>query len=216
MNKPTLFLLALLVTPFAGCSDDDDDKTVTTTGTTTGTPTATTPAAPSLGQQIERMGRAGITTATQGAFEGDSAKKNAIKDTYNADSTRTGWKANFATGIASALAIYDSLDTVCGNQFAAGPAGAGRYDALAGVIADDQVYVNTATGTCSVYLAVEANATGIIPNSDCGGRTPLMDVIDVTYSVVAIGAVSGVTDGIPVDADGTHSNTSFPFLANPN
>lgn len=34
----------------------------------------------------------------------------------------------------------------------------------------------------------------------------------MTYSVLAIGALTGVGDGIPVDADGTASLTTFPYL----
>ena len=113
--------------------------------------------------------------------------------------------------MAGNLAILDSLDTVCGNQLLAGPtATAGRYGTLAGVLADDRIYVNTSSGTCAQYLAVEANAVGI-PNGDCGGRTFAYDTIDTTYSVLAAGALGGVGDGIPRDADANHS-AEFPFL----
>ena len=47
------------------------------------------------------------------------------------------------------------------------------------------------------------------------GRTPLENSIDVTYSLVAIGAFTGVTNGITSDADGTASLTVFPFLDRP-
>jgi hypothetical protein len=82
------------------------------------------------------------------------------------------------------------------------------------VLADDRLYVNTGSGSCQQYLAVEANAVGI-PNSDCGGRTPLEDSIDTTYSLLAAGALSGVTDGVPIDADSTPSLTVFPYLDDP-
>ena len=65
--------------------------------------------------------------------------------------------------------------------------------------------------TCGQYLGVEANAVGI-PNADCGGRTPEYDVIDTTYSVLAAGVLSGVSDGIVADGKVT---TTFPFLAPP-
>jgi hypothetical protein len=117
--------------------------------------------------------------------------------------------------MAGNLAILDGLDRNCGNQLLAGSSPvAGRYDALAGVLADDQLYVNTASGTCAQYLAVEANAVGI-PNTDCGGRTPLEDSIDTTYSLLAAGALSGVTDGVPEDADSDPSLTVFPYLDDP-
>jgi hypothetical protein len=170
--------------------------------------------------QIDRMGRAGINTAATNPFFRESVASEAelheeISDEYNAQADRSQWVADFAAEIASNLAILDSLDQVCGNQLLAGAAAApGRYDALAAVLADDQLYVNTASGACQQYLAVEGNALGIT-NSDCGGRTPLEDTIDVTYSVVAAGALAGVDDGVPVDADGTASLTVFPYLDEP-
>jgi hypothetical protein len=121
----------------------------------------------------------------------------------------------FSSIIAANLAILDGLDGVCGNQLLAGPtAVAGRYKTLAAILADDQLFVNTASGTCQQYLAVEANAVGVT-NTDCGGRTPLENTIDVTYSVVATETLSGVTNGITRDADGTASLTVFPFLDQP-
>lgn len=191
-------LLAIaLVTLLAGCND------------------STIPAPPALGTQIDRMGRAGVNTALTAPFDLDTARKGQVQDSYNAASNPAQWGSLFASRIAGNLAILDSLDTVCGNQLLAGPAAvAGRYGTLASVLADDQIYVNSSSGTCNVYLAVEANAVGIT-NSDCGGRTPNVDTIDRTYSVLAAGALSGVTDGVDGDADATHSSSAFPFLAGP-
>lgn len=175
---------------------------------------STVPAPPALGVQIDRMGRAGVNTALTAPFEADSTKANQVKDNYNA-AAQSQW-ASYSSDIASNLAILDGLDTVCGNQLLAGPdAVPGRYGALAGVLADDQLYVNSSSGTCTLYLAVEANAVGIA-NSDCGGRTPLYNTIDETYSLLAAGALSGVTSGITFDADGGASLTNFPFFAPPN
>lgn len=174
-----------------------------------------------LTKQIDRMGRAGVNTAATNPFfrESVAAEKeqhDAVSDAYNSAADATQWPALFSGEIAANLAILDSLDQVCGNQLLAGPqAVAGRYNTLANILADDQLYVNTASGTCQQYLAVEANAVGIA-NSDCGGRTPLEDTIDTTYSVLAAGALSGIGDGIPVDADGTASLTTFPYLDKPN
>jgi len=171
--------------------------------------------------QIDRMGRAGVNTALTNPFFRESVPSEeqmheAIQDAYNAASRPKRWVSKFSAEIAANLAILDSLDTVCGNQLLAGPSPvAGRYDTLAAVLADDQLYVNTSSGTCAQYLAVEANAVGIA-NDDCGGRTPLEDTIHTTYSLLAAGALTGVTDGIPVDGDGTASLTDFPFLDRPN
>ncbi len=168
-----------------------------------------------LGVQVERMGRAGINTAVTDPFFASRADHARFQDEYNASSDSAQWAEQFADAMADNLAILDGLDTVCGNQLLAGPtAVAGRYDGLAGVLADDRLYVNTASGDCQQYLAVEGNALGIT-NDDCGGRTPLHDTIDVSYSVLAAGALSGVGDGIPSDADGSASLTEFPFLDEP-
>jgi hypothetical protein len=178
---------------------------------------ATPPAAPTLGTTIaDRMGRAAVNTALTNPFDTVAGSSpNAVKDAYNAVSDPTLWSSMFKANIKSNLAILDSLDTVCGNQFIA-DASASRYDTLASVLVDDQLYLNTASGTCEVYLGVEANAVNAIPNTDCGGRTPLENTIDETYSLLAIGAPSGVTNGILSDADSSPSLSAFPFLGAPN
>ncbi len=169
---------------------------------------------PALGTQIDRMGCSAVNTALNATFSADEAAEDAAEDAYNVASA--DMFSMFTSEIQANLGIYDSLDTVCGNQFnAAAALSADRYAALAGVLADDQLYVNSDASTCTTYLAVEANATGIIPNADCGGRTPLYDTIDATYSVLAIGALTGVSDGIAEDENPGHSATVFPWLAAP-
>ena len=198
-----------LVAACSGGGDNDD--------------TAQDPAPPNLNlnAQIDRMGRAGVNTATTAPFFRESVEEekrlhDEVSDAYNSASDPAEWGTLFADRIAGNIAILDSLDTVCGNQLLAGKeAVPGRYAALAGVLADDRLYVNTASGTCQQYLAVEGNAVGIT-NTDCGGRTPLEDTIDVTYSVLAIGTLTGVADGVAKDADGTASITAFPYLDTPN
>ncbi len=171
--------------------------------------------------QIDRMGRPGVNTALTNPFYRESIASEELQhetiiDAYNAPANPMRWQGLFAPEIAANLAILDALDGVCGNQLLTGPSpAAGRYDALAGVLADDRLYVNTSSGACGQYLAVEANALGIT-NNDCGGRTPLEDTIDTTYSLLAAGALAGVGDGVPIDADGTASLDVFPFLADPN
>jgi hypothetical protein len=183
---------------------------------------STAPPPPALGaNQIDRMGRAGVNTAlTAPFFDGSVPSQQqmheAAQDEFNAAADPAAWAGMFASEIAGNLAVFDGLDRVCGNQLLAGSTPtSGRYNMLAGVLSDDQLYVNTASGTCQQYLAVEANAVGIA-NTDCGGRTPLEDTIDTTYSLLAAGKLSGVTDGIDVDADGKASLTAFPFLDKPN
>jgi len=205
-------IAAVAVLAFAGCGDDND-RNVSGTGA---------PPPPAVGaNQIDRMGRAGVNTALTNPFFDENVASQeqmheAAQDEYNGAANPGQWAAMFTAEIAGNLAILDGLDRNCGNQLlAAANATAGRYNALAGVLADDQLYVNTASGSCQQYLAVEANAVGIA-NTDCGGRTPTEDTIDTTYSLLALGALSGVGDGISHDADGTASLTAFPFLAAPN
>jgi len=200
----------------------------TTGGTTTGGTTGF-PAVPTLGAEIDRMGRPAVNTALTAPFgffplpDGGSITEPAAKDLYNADGNPAGWVQNYTLAFAGNLAIYDSLDTVCGNQAAASPAYSDggipptRYQLLGSVLASDQLWIDTAVGSCGQYLAVELEALGAIPpGTDCGGRTPLEDTIDTTYSLLAIGLPAGVTDGISMDGDGVASLTTFPFLANPN
>ncbi len=119
------------------------------------------------------------------------------------------------------LAVYDALDGKCGNHLVEGKQDGGpaeAYGTLAAVLTDDQIYVDTAVTTCKQYLAVELEAVGIIPASaarDCGGRTPTENIIDETYSALAAGALTGVTNGITSKANGTANQTTFPFLGVP-
>lgn len=199
--KPALLaLLALGLAP--GCDNEDEDRP--------------DPPSVNLNAQVDRMARAGINTAAANAPFADAATNAAARDDYNRASSPASW-AQFSARTQGNLAILDSLDASCGNQLLAGAAAVpGRYSTLAGVLVEDRLYVNTATGTCTQYLAVEANAVGVPFANDCGGRTPNYDTIDVTYSVVAIGQLSGVDDGVPRDADGTHSTSQFPYLDEPN
>ncbi len=207
----TAFVFATVLV--AGCSGGGNDNLSFVTDPD--------PPAINSGSQIDRMGRAGVNTAATAPFFRETVAEeqeahDAVSDAYNSASDPSEWVDLFGDRIAGNIAILDSLDTVCGNQLLAGDqAVAGRYDGLAGVLADDQLYVNSASGSCGQYLAVEGNAVGIT-NDDCGGRTPLEDTIDTTYSVLAIGALTGVGDGVPADADGTASLSVFPYLDTPN
>ena len=204
MNR--LLLLGALALTLAACGSDNAGMN------------NTPPAKPALGAtQIDRMGRAGVNTALTDPFDiVQGMTPNQVKDAYNALSDPSTWASQFKGNIATNLAILDSLDTVCGNQLlAGGTATAGRYDTLASVLADDRLYVRTDRTTCTTYLGVEANAVGIA-NDDCGGRTPLYNTIDVTYSALAIGQFSGVTNGFTSDSEGSPNATTFPFLGAPN
>jgi hypothetical protein len=90
-----------------------------------------------------------------------------------------------------------------------------RYQTLATVLADDQLYVNINSGDCGTYLGLEVEVVGAVDVGvgGCGGRTPSDDVIERSYSVLAAGALAGIDDTIAGD-DGEQTR-DFPFLAPP-
>jgi hypothetical protein len=190
-----------------GGSTDSGVKTDSGGGTDGGS----TPAPPALGAQIDRFGRPAVNTALNKTFEADTAKAVAGKNAYNADGNSAGWAAAYAAEVAGNLAILDALDSNCGNQLlaATGAPTADTYKALAGVLADDRQWVNTANMTCTQYLGVELGLA-----TDCGGRKLGYDVIDTTYSALALGTPTGFGDTIPAVAAKT-SGTTFPYLAPP-
>ena len=196
------------------------------------------PAAPTLGAAIDRMARPAVNTALVGALA-DNPAKTTLKDDYNHGVTPSAW-VNAQGGLmigttrvilefASYMGIYDVLDqgvpttTIpgagCGNT-ALYSATTG-YTQLAGVLADDELYVDTTKGSCGFYLSLEVEVAtgGGVPHSQCGGRTLTMDIVDISYSLLAAGlngfdAANGfaakVQDGAVVHTD--VNNANFPFL----
>ncbi len=167
---------------------------------------------PALAGQIDRAGRAAISTATIETFQADEQLAADTKDAYNA-AAPDEW-ATYIPQMMSSLAILDALDATCGTQLLV-DAGANRYELLATVLSDDRLWVNSDSGTCGVYLGVEAEAVGEIGPGEggCGGRTPADDVIERSYSVLAAGILAGIDDGVTAD-DGMQTRT-FPFLGAP-
>ncbi len=204
--RKTIFTFAVLTLTISGCGGSSGDG---------------------LGFQIDQMGRPAINTALVNTFANDAAR-GLSEDEYNA--TDNSERGEFTATMADQLAVYDALAGTCGdnpvtNRASADPAaglatGADRYNFMASVFADDQLYVNSITagsegGQCNVYLSAELSVIGVDGlGGDCGGRSPLYDVIQTTYSAVAIGAITGVDDGIAGD-NITQSATQFPFLAAP-
>jgi hypothetical protein len=181
--------------------------------TTTGTTTAF-PARPAMGAQMDRIGRPAVNTALNHGFDGTTAAGTA-KDAYNQDGTESGWAGAYAPQFEANLAIIDALDGTCGNQLGyAMPASKTSYATLGGALADDKLYLNTAGATATAYLAVEANALGVLANMDQGGRKLDYKVMDVTYSALAAGALMGVSNGIT--ANNVTFSTTFPYEAAPN
>ena len=176
------------------------------------------PAAPSLGAQMDRLGRPAINTVLNHGFDTGGG---ASKDAYNKDGSPGGWAAAYTTLFGSNLAIVDALDTGlacngmtpscvddntaipgagCGNQafYNAMPGGGGNpvadsYSVLASVLTNDQLFLDTAVTAAELpathqgYLAAELSALGVVQNVVGGGRSPTMDVIDTSYTALAIG-----------------------------
>jgi hypothetical protein len=171
---------------------------------------------PDLGVRIDRAGRPAITAALISTFSGNPDVTTKDRGDYNA--AGLGDKS-FLPTIKTSLAILDGLDGKCGNQLLAG-SGTDRYDALANVLLDDQLYVNS-DRSGSVYLGVELEYVTSQPGfagtavaGAGGGRQPGDDVIARSYSELAAGLVGGIDDGVPTD-DATHDPDNFPFIAAP-
>ncbi len=210
-----LILPALLA---FGC--DDGGKTTPADMAMPGPDMAGPPARPALGDQIDRMGRPAINTALTDPFNFDKMH-DAVQDDYNKNGDPSTWATKYAGKIAGNLAILDVLDGKCGNQALyntmAGGANfsAAGYSTLAGVLAGDELLVQTGQGTCKQYLAAELSVITAMPVPDCGGRAPTYDVIDWSYGVLS-GAGKPVSDGVNADSDGSPNDTTFPFLGAPN
>lgn len=211
------------------------------------------PKAPALGLQIDRLGRPAINTVLTHGFDGSAATAGPAKDAYNQDGSPGGWQAAYTAEFMKNLAILDALDTGlmcvsggcnpmptqngCGNQVeynasisGGGTPGPTSYQMLAGLLADDEMFLDTTKGACETtvtpanhqnYLAVEFNALTGLPNT-CGGRAPTNDVIDTSYSALAVGMAgfNPATSNTPAFGDnvGPHadvSNDTFPFLGAP-
>src|SRR5262245_14446261 len=101
----TIKILAVAAVALTGCGDN--------TKLPDAKPDAT-PSAPTLGAQIDRMGRPVVNTGLNHGFD-PTAAGAAAKDTYNQDSNKQTWLANVPE-FAKNLALIDLLDTgVCGN-----------------------------------------------------------------------------------------------------
>jgi hypothetical protein len=249
MNK---LLSILAIGALASCGDNlkvPTDSRVIDTSTIIDTPMGF-PAAPTLGAQIDRLGRPAVNTVLNHGFDADATAAHAAKNAYNQDMAVGMWPVTYRGQFAGNLAILDSLDKGlscvmgtctasataggCGNQVLYNAVGGGTapsptsYIGLAQALADDQLYIDTTKLVANIpssnqnYLAVELNAFVGIPNPTCGGRAPDNDVIDTSYSALAIGLQGFKTSDFSAffgDGVGPHADVSdqtFPFLGPPN
>jgi len=157
-------------------------------------------------RQIDREGRPLTGNALLGLFASEEAAF-AVKEEYNAATPASA--ARFVPEIEKGVAIYDSFDGHCGNSLLG-------YRAMATLLADDRLWVNSASGVCTQLMAVElASVAGRKElKNDCGGRTPNYDSVNVYRSLLVDGTYNSIDDGVHQD-DHVHSTTEFPFLAVP-
>ena len=182
--------------------------------TPTSTPNGGVPPVPVLGAQIDRVGRPGISILITGLLNQGSNLPDQAEDQYNVAADPASWSTSFGAGFRSALAAWDGVDGVCGNQLAASATvNASRYATFATLLADDRLYLNATSGSCSSYLHTELASLGLTTGSDCGGRVLGPDVVDTTYSWLTTGGSPAVTDGVTNDSVAA---PTFPFLSPPN
>lgn len=117
--KKTIYLFALAGLTLAACGDNlkaTTDGHMPDVGTD-GSGSNNFPVAPTLGAQIDRMGRPAINTALNNPFAPPAASGSG-KDAYNHDESVGTWQQTWVPKFAPSLAAIDSLDTgVCGNGF---------------------------------------------------------------------------------------------------
>jgi len=166
-------------------------------------------------RQLNRVGRPLTKNALLGLFAPDDVG-DQLKEDWNAATPATS--ARFIPDIQKGLALYDAFDGQCGNQLLAEPKAApsNRYLALATLLADDRLWVNSASMICTQLMAVElaALASHKSLTNDCGGRSPNYKAANVWRSLLVDGTNASVDDGVEHD-DHEHSVTVFPFLAAP-
>lgn len=163
---------------------------------------------------LDRMGRPLTGNALLGTLASPLVS-DKLKEDYNHATPATA--ARFVSEMEKTLGLYDGFDGECGNQLLAGKvATAGRYRQLATLLADDRLWVNSASKVCTHFFAVElAQLTGqhALAN-DCGGRSPMYSAANVYRSLLANGKPVGIDDGLTRD-EHDHSSSAFPFLAAP-
>lgn len=170
--KNITLLSILSVAALVSCGDNLKGPVDAThdTGVTADAFCSNCPAVPTLGAQIDRMGRPAVNTALNHGFDPTAAAGSA-KQAYNEDEAVGTWPTTYAPAFMVNLPLIDVLDTGltcangtctmkvnstpgdgCGDQvlFNGSPTGSGSaastptsYQSLAGILADDQLYLDT-------------------------------------------------------------------------
>lgn len=164
--------------------------------------------------QIDRAGRPLTGNALLAPLAADVGDR--LKEAYNRATPATS--ARFVADIQKSLALYDGYDGHCGNQllYQADVDADVRYLALATLLADDRLWIDSGSRRCTQLFGVElAQLAGRKDaEGDCGGRTPNYDAANVYRSLLVDGTTTGVDDGLHHD-EREQSDRVFPFLAAP-
>lgn len=166
-------------------------------------------------RQIDRAARP-LTGNSLLAPLGPDEVSDRVKDRYNQTTPDTA--EDFIPEFQKSLGLYDGYDGICGNQFLSNSSDDPdvRYGQLAILLADDRLWVNSASTRCTSLFAVEraalAGERGM--RGDCGGRAPSYNASNVYRSLLATGAPTGIDDGLDHD-EVPPSDSVFPFLAAP-
>ena len=169
------------------------------------------------GKPLNRMAQPFVknTLLGSGPFATDDAS-GRVRDQFNAATPSTS--GQFVADLEKSLAFQDSLDGKCGNQILANPRAVSplRYQQLAAFLANDRLWVNAASTSCTQFFAVElahlAGRKDLL--QDCGGRTPNYNTSNVFRSLIIAGTTDSTSDGLARD-EHAPSSTEFPFLAPP-
>jgi hypothetical protein len=168
-------------------------------------------------RQLDRLGRPLTKNSLLGLTHTEKAGiDDEMKERWNRLTPQTS--REFIAELQTSLGFYDGLDGKCGNQWLADmkldtPV---RYQALATLLDDDRLWVNSASGRCTQLFAVELSSVGgrTDLDGDCGGRAPIYNASNVWRSLLVNGATTGTDDGLDHD-EHRPSSTEFPFLAPP-
>lgn len=232
-----MMLLVVAAAGAASCSTNNPTQADARVEDDAAVPDAPTPAPPALGAQIDRMGRAAITTLLVAPLAPDGDPRAEQRSAYERANDAATWPSallqpnrSIEAEFKLSLAVFDSIDTDanrpmgCGNAvlYTGAPSAELSYRNAARIFADDQLYVDTSLSVCTMYLALELEiaSSGNLAHTSCGGRTLTHDTVDMMYSLLAAG-----TDGLtpatltPRLRDGVDAHTDvrevFPFLGAP-
>jgi hypothetical protein len=113
-NITTLFAVAALA--LIACGDNTKLQSDAPPVGSDGSGSGGIPAAPTLGTQIDRLGRPAVNTALNHPFDANAARAGSAKDEYNHNGAMGTWASEYTVQFAMNLAIFDALDTAkCGN-----------------------------------------------------------------------------------------------------